>query len=210
MTTAWLGYDDVKQFHRRAVLRVEGQVVVGQVTGFSIARFAPTGVKYNFALNGVTYSGKASEPTTGTSLDKADKIPIRFLPSDPAVNHPDSWEWSATIGWLYSVLAIFLTAVGTFAFAVLLRDRSLARKVKAAAGVVTGCTRSGGTFDIEYEFSAGEGLVMRGKGDCADECGPGARVWILYLPQKPRRNSIYPLTYFDVVECGPNLTGGAN
>jgi hypothetical protein len=200
MTIAWLSYDDVKQFQQRAVLRSESRVVVGTVTGFSIARFAPTGVKYKFTVNGVTYSGEAKEPPDGTSLEKADTIPIRFLPSNPAINHPDAWEWSITIGWYYAAGEVFFTAMGTLAFGALWRDRRLVREGKAAAGVVTKCISDDRRFDVEYQFRTEDGLSMKGKSDCADEHGVGARVWILYLPRKPRRNHMYPLSYFDVVD----------
>jgi hypothetical protein len=175
-------------------------VVVGKVTGFSIARYAPMGVSYRFLVDGVTYSGEAKEPAGGTSLEKADEIPIRFLPSNPAINHPDAWEWSPAIGWLYTAGEIFFTAMGGFVFAFFWRDRRLAREGKAAAGVVTSCTRDDRRFDVGYEFCTEDGLPMRGKSDCADEYGVGARVWILYLPQKPRRNQMYPLLFFDVVD----------
>jgi hypothetical protein len=200
LTIGWLCYDDVKQFQRRAVLRIDCRVVVGEVTGFSIARYAPTGVSYRFIVHGVTYSGEAKEPSGGTSLEKADKIPIRFLPANPAINHPDAWEWSAAVWWLYDALEIFLTAMGGLAFAALWRDRQLAREGKVAAGVVTSCIPNDRRFDVEYEFYTWDDLLMKGKSDCADEYGAGARVWILYLPRKPRRNHMYPLSLFEVVE----------
>jgi hypothetical protein len=34
----WKGYDDIRQFKHRALLRSDGHVVVGEVTGFSSSR----------------------------------------------------------------------------------------------------------------------------------------------------------------------------
>jgi hypothetical protein len=200
LTIGWRCYYDVIQFQQRAALRNDGRVVVGEVTGFTIARYAPMGVSYRFIVDGVTYSGEAKEPSGGTSLNKADKIPIRFLPSNPDINHPDAWEWSAAVWWLYDTLEIFLTAMGGLAFAALWRDRRLAREGKVAAGVVTSCIPNDRRFDVEYEFHTGDDLLMKGKNDCADEYGAGARVWVLYLPRKPGRNALYPMSLFDVVE----------
>jgi hypothetical protein len=76
----------------------------------------------------------------------------------------------------------------------------LACEGKAVAGRVTKCIPDDRAFDVEYEFITEDGLLMKGKGDSADEYGAGARVWVLYLPQKPQRNSMYPLPYYDVVE----------
>jgi len=196
----WWGYDEFKQFHQRAVLRIDSRVVIGQVTGFSIARNAPIGVSYRFVVDGVTYSGEAKEPEEGTSLEKADKLPIRFLPSDPSINHPNAWEWSPAIGWIFTASEIFFTSMGGLAFAFLWRDRRLAREGEPAAGTVTKCIPDERRFDVEYEFFTEDGLRMNGKSDCADEYGAGARVWILYLPKKPRRNQMYPLSFFEVVE----------
>jgi hypothetical protein len=202
LTIGWVFYHDVKQLQQRAALRVGGSEVVGEVTGVSLSRYTPMSVNYKFTVNEVTYSGEAEEPATpgpGTSFDKADKILIRFLPANPAINHPDAWEWSAAIGWSYTAFEIFLTTMGGLAFAFLWRDRRLAREGKAAVAVVTSCIRKDQTFRIEYEFCTGEGLQMKGRCDCVDEYGAGARVWILYLPQKPQRSHLYPLSLFEVL-----------
>ena len=200
---AWLCYDYATQFQQRAVLRSDSREVVGEVTGFSYPRLAPMSVDYSFVVNGVIYSGKASKPATptpGTSFDKHDQIRVKFLPSNPTINHPSAWEWSPAIGWITTAGSVFFWIIGSFALMLLLRDRKLAREGKVAAAVVTSCTRKDRRFDVEYEFCTGDGPPIKGKSDCADEFGAGTRVWVLYLPQKPRRNNIYPLSYFEIVE----------
>jgi hypothetical protein len=197
----WKGYDDVQQSQHRAVLRSDGREVVGEVTGFSFGRDRPTTVNYRFTVHGVTYSGSADEPRTpgpSTSLNKSDKILVRFLPSNPAINHPDAWEWSAFIGLEYIAFQVFFMAMGGLALAVLWRDRKLAREGKVAEGVVTSCTRKDRSFRVEYEFRTEDGVPVKGSSDSVDEYGASARIWILYLPQRPRRNHIYPLSFFDV------------
>jgi hypothetical protein len=72
----WKGYDDIRQFKHRALLRSDGHVVVGEVTGFSSSRSGPTKVHYAFAFGGVTHTGEAAEAVTwgqGLSLQKADR-----------------------------------------------------------------------------------------------------------------------------------------
>jgi hypothetical protein len=111
----WKAYDDIKQFQQRTVLCGDAREVAGQVTGFSFGRYSPTSVNYRFTVNGVTYSGEAPElanPGPGTSFDKGDNILVRFLPSNPAINHPSTWEWSATIGWYFVVGEVFFTSMG--------------------------------------------------------------------------------------------------
>jgi hypothetical protein len=199
----WNCYYDVKQFQQTAVLRSSGREVVGEVTGFSFGRYTPMTVNYRFTVGGVIYSGEATESTThgpGTSLNKSDQILVRFLPSNPAINHPRAWEWSPRIELYFTAGEAFLWAMGGLAFAVLWRDRKLARKGKAAAGIVTGCMRKASSFQVEYEFRAEDNVLMKGHSECGDEYGAGARIWILYLPQKPQRNHIYPLSFYSVVE----------
>src|SRR5258708_2061676 len=104
ITLGWTCYYDVTQFQQRATLRTDGSEVLGEVTGFSFPRYAPMSVVYRFTANGLTYSGSATESATAgpdTSLSKGDKIPIRFSPSNPAINHPSAWEWSPAIGWYF-------------------------------------------------------------------------------------------------------------
>lgn len=199
----WYGYDDIKQFQQRALLRSDAREVVGEVTGFSFGRYSPMSVNYRFTVNGVTYTSEALElanPGPGTSFDKGDNIFIRFLPSNPAINHPADWEWSAAIGWYFVVGEVFFTSMGGWALAVLLGDRRLAREGTVAAGIVTGCARDDRWFRVDYEFRTEGGVLMKGHNDFKDEYGAGARIWILYLPHKPQRNHSYPLSFYTVVE----------
>lgn len=199
----WICNYDIKQFRQRALLRTEAREVDGEITGFAIHRYAPTDIFYKFAANGTTYSSEAFEPETpvsGSALNKGDVLPVRFLPSHPEINHPAAWEWSALDGWYTSAGVVGAIVIGALVLAALFRDRKLARHGKAASAVVSGFTRDGRLFRIEYEFRIDLGISMRGKHSGPDECRPGARIWILYLPQKPKRNSRYPLDFFEVVE----------
>ena len=181
----WKGYDDVQQFKERALLRSDGRLVVGEVKGLSYHRHGQTGVNYQFAFDGVIDSGSAEEPNAGpgTSLHKSDKILVRFLPSNPAVNHPDAWEWSPAIGWDWIAFQVFFWLMGSFALVLLLRDRTLARKGNVASGVVTSCIRKDRFFHTEYEFRTADGASMKGHTDRKDEYETGATVWVLYLPR---------------------------
>ena len=90
--------------------------------------------------------------------------------------------------------------MGALALALLLRDRRLARHGRVVAGIVTNCTRDDRWFRVDYEFRAGDGALATGHNDFKDEYAAGARVWILYLPQKPKRNHSYPLSLYSVLE----------
>jgi hypothetical protein len=160
-------------------------------------------VVYRFSADGLTYSGSApvsATPVPGTAFDKGDKIAIRFIPSNPGINHPSAWEWSPAVGWYFTAGQVFLWAMGGWALEVLRRDRRLAREGKVAAGIVTNCTRDDRWFRVDYEFRAENGESVKGHNDFKDERVAGARIWILYLPHRPRINHSYPLSFYSVVE----------
>lgn len=199
----WNCYYDVNQFHQRSVLRSNGGEVIGEVTGFAYHRDAPLGIYYKFIVNGMTYSGEALKPNTpmsGSALAKGDNLPIRFLPSNPEINHPAAWEWSVAIGWYTTAGVAGAIAIGVLVLAALLRDRKLARYGKPVSGVVLDHTRDGRLFRVKYEFRTEDDIATRGDSVGPDEYGTGERIWVLYLPSKPNRNHRYPLDFFEVVE----------
>ncbi len=193
----------IKQTQARAALRSDSAVVAGEVTGFSIGRWAPTVVEYTFTYNGTAYSGKAKEPRSSgpwTAFNESDKIFVRFLPSNPAVNHPAAWEWSALMGLDSIIFQIFLLTMSGVALIVLLRDRKLARDGTPAAGEVVACTPKNRQFQVSYEFCTESGQLIKGESGSRDPYEVGARIWILYIPQNPGRNHSYPLDFFEIAE----------
>ena len=136
----------------------------------------------------------------GSGVSQGERLPIRFLPSNPEVSHPTAWEWTAAVGWYTIVGVVGAIVIGAVVLVGLLRDRKLARYGRPASGLIVGCTRDGRLFRNEYEFGTERGISMRGKHSGPDEFGSGVRIWILYLPQKPERNSRYPLDFFEVVD----------
>ena len=97
------------------------------------------------------------------------------------------------------IFTIFLVTMAGIGVAYLLRERKLARKGRAAAGLVTSCTPQKNSFQVEYEFHTEEGESLKGKCDSQDRYEVGATIWIIYLPRKPKRNRPYPLDDWIVV-----------
>lgn len=198
----WNCYDGIRQYQQRAELRSEGQDIIGEVTRDFFPRHAPELVKYKFSFRGVQYVGEAKVPSggrPGTVLNVSDQILVRFLPSNPNVNHPEAWEWSPMIGAVWTAFDVFFTGVACIVLFALLRERKLARFGKAASAVVIGCTADDRLNRIDYEFHPEGGATFRGHKSGRDKFEVGAQIWILYMPQNPRRNSRYPLDFFDVI-----------
>lgn len=192
-------HDILTQIRHRTRLRQEGRDAVGKVTA-THAGHGPATVTYLFKANGLNYSGKAEMPNYHLILQESDSIAVRYLPADPTVNHPADWEWSGVGDLVPELFMLFFTSVGGVAFVALLRDRKLAREGRLAKGLVIDCSRGKTEFRVQYEFRADDGVRVTGHSSAPDEFGSGARVWVLYLPKKPQRNSMYPLRYFEVVE----------
>lgn len=193
----WAAIENIQEVKHRAILRDEGRVVSGEVTGFASSR-GGTYVKYKFPVHGETFFGEAMMPDRRLILNKADQIPVRFLPSNPQINHPDAWEWSPLKDLPPQIFLLFLFGMGTFAWIAPLRERKLARMGKPVEGRVTNCYRDKSVYRIEYEFCTEDAQEMSGKGYRKDCCEIGASICIIYLPQKPSRNQTYPLSLYSI------------
>ena len=189
------------QIRARTALRQEGRDTVATVTATHAGHGSPT-VTYAFKVNGLSYWGKAEISNYRLVFHESDQIAVRYLPADPTVNHPADWEWSGleTMDLIPEVFLLFLTSVGVVALVALFRDRKLARRGRPAKARVTDCSPGKADFRVEYEFRTDDGVPVTGHSSSPDEYGAGATVCILYLPQRPQRNSMYPLRYFEVVE----------
>ena len=194
---ASLTSENSQQTRWRALLSSNSREVVGQVRHILWARYAPDTVQYKFTVDGTTYYGEADEPDTigpWNALTRSHPILIRFSPPNPTINHPAAWEWSA---WqehrdeiLFMSFFVILAGIGV---AYLLRERKLVREGRAAQGMVTSCTPQRRWFHLEYEFHTEEGESLAGKCDSQDSYEVGAKIWIIYLPRKPKQNHPYPL-----------------
>lgn len=116
-----------KQIQQRAILRQEGRDAAGIVTATHAGHGSPI-VTYAFKANGLNYSGKAEILNYRLVLHKSDSIDIRYLPTDPTVNHPADWEWSGfeIMDLIPEVFMLFFTSVGVAALIALIRNRRLA------------------------------------------------------------------------------------
>lgn len=125
----WYSIDAVQQMRHREALRRYGIETTGEITrlwtsGHGFYRK----VSYTFTVNGGVFTGQAQAPKDSwDSLQNADSLSVRYIPENPAINHPGGWEWSA-LQRLDLLVAGILSAV----FAVfLLFDRSPTRRLAA-------------------------------------------------------------------------------
>jgi hypothetical protein len=212
----WGGINAAQQMQHESALRSDSGETVGEVTRTLKGKTSDF-VYYTFSVNGKILTGNAEVPMDlRYDLRISRSLPIRYLPTNPDVNHPAAWEWSlvywrpqssdlvhlpgfsSELQWLFVSL---ITGVIGLAFLVgLRRERKLIAEGAPATAVVTKCSRgTRGSFLVEYEFRTGEGRSIKGsRSDSRREIG--ANFCVLYLPQNPRRNMRYPSSDYRVVQ----------
>jgi hypothetical protein len=190
--------EPAQEMARTAALRRGSSETTGVVTRQWSKGRSGEMVSYTFTASGVAFTGECSVPIGHLAgLREADPLPIRFLSSNPAMNHPAGWEGPDPDWWVPCVFSAVFPACGIVLIIGLRRDRQLLAEGVPTAGVVTKRSRgSRGGYAMEYQFRTEDGRVAEGSGGCWNRPEIGSTVCVLYLPQNPRRNKAYSeLTY---------------
>ena len=127
-------------------------------------------------------------------------MPIRYVPSDPTINHPAAWEISTVPDWMPFLVPALFVGVGIMFLTLLRRQARIAAEGVPVPGFVTTCFRVKSGWVVRYRFSTKDGDNARGSGQAASRLEEGTAVCVLYLPQNPKRNQMYPLTFYRVTQ----------
>ncbi len=188
---------------RNEVLRTQGREATGEVQRLwrTSGKESRNMVEYAFTANGVRLNGQSSVPSARwDNVRKAGFLPIRYLPSDPAVNHPAAWEQSTEPAWAPFTAPAILLAGGSFLVVILRRQAELMAQGMPAVGVVTRSSRVKGGWALRYQFRMKDGSTALGSSQVRRRVEVGATVCVLYLPQNPRRNQVYPTGLYRVTQ----------
>lgn len=184
----WLSIDSIHQARNRAALRQQSSE-----TSAEVRRTMRSVVHYTFTVNGTSFTGKAAIPRHMRIRD-SDPLLIRYLPSNPSVNHPAAWEWSESDGWARIVSPFIFVGSGLLLLFLLRAERRLVAEGVAVVAVITECSRNrgrSGGFIAKYEFRTADGSPATGSGWYADPKEIGARICVLYMPRNPKQNGPY-------------------
>jgi hypothetical protein len=129
-------------------------------------------------------------------------IAVRYLPSQPAIHAPLGRRPRGVPAWVPALVAgpvIFLSALCLLSVA---GQRRLLAEGRTAPGRVTRHSREhhtphGGNMGktFHYEFPLLSGARSQGKsGPSKNPPAIGSTVCVLYDPERPRRNAVYPLS----------------
>jgi len=195
-----IGITMTKQSHTKAE-NAERLANEGVETTATITRVWRTGGKsdrrmvgYQFIAGGNEIHSTASPPRDiWVTLHAGDSLPVRYVPSEPEINHPTAWAGSPTPPWLpWMMLVLFVWPAGLFAW-LIRRDWRLLEEGRPAPGVITKIRHAKQTI-LYYEFRLPSGEVKQGRcGGGRRGTGIGDAVCVLYDPENPRRNAVYPL-----------------
>ena len=152
-------------------------------------------VSYRFTVQEREYVARKGVPSRiWQTLRAGSSLPVRYLPSDPKVNHPTEWDDTPMPNWLPYLLSGALVAIA-FGVTIPLRiQMRLLTEGRPAPGTVTGHRRTKDGTILRYEFQLLNGATAKGRGQSRRPPAIGAPICVLYDPENPRRNAPYPLT----------------
>jgi uncharacterized protein DUF3592 len=184
----------------------------GRETDATISRLWRTGekgkntrVEYWFDFAGRTYRKAAKVPLrVWRELELNGTLPVRFLPTDPEVNHPSGVSERPLLIFVPILSSISLAALSVICWIVLRRQIDLLAEGRPAPGVVTKISKANhgheSTTVVHFDFRKLSGGIQTGKTSSAGSKKKiGDPLCVLYDPNNPRRNAIYPLSLVRVV-----------
>ena len=153
-------------------------------------------VSYQFTVQGREYvARKGVPPRIWQTLSAGSSLPVRFLPSNPKVNHPTGWNDTPTPTWVPYLVFGELAVVALILAMLLRRQMRLLTEGYPAPGIVTGHRRTRNGTVIRYEFQLMNGATAKGRGQSRRPPAIGSQICVLYDPENPRRNAPYPLCF---------------
>jgi hypothetical protein len=201
LATLMAGYVHSKiqeALHREALSRV-GRDAPARVTKIRPSRHG-SWVYYAFRFGGAVYQGKVNSDDMVWDAHVGELIPIRFLPSDPSVNHPTPWVLWVWSDFVFVAFMLFSFGVAANAAVWVYGERRLARIGWVTEGKVIACAPNGSRFRVDYEIFDEHNTLFDGANENSDEYKTDSSIRVIYLRKNPKRNDTYPMDSFHTVE----------
>ena len=152
-------------------------------------------IAYRFDYGGRSYTHEVEAPgKIWQGLSAGSTIQVRFVPSQPSISHPIAWNAQALPLWLACLLAGTIAALSPLPLIPLRRQARLLTEGRPAPGRVTAVKKADKFLVVHYEFRLLNGVVVEGKAHANSAPAGDATLCVLYDPENPRRNSLYPLS----------------
>jgi len=151
-------------------------------------------VAYRFEYQGSIYTRSVNAPLRQwRDLSVGATLPVRFVPSQPTISHPVAWQSRDLPAWFPYAMAALIAALGCLVTLPISSQMRLLAEGRPAPGRVTGIRKSK-SIVVLYEFQLLDGTTAKGRSDVRKVPAEGATLCVLYLPDNPRRNALYPLS----------------
>jgi hypothetical protein len=189
-----------RTFHRQAeerrVLAAQGVTVDAVITRKwrTTDESQETGVVYRFDYRGSIYTRSVNAPRKEWhELPVGATLPVRFVPSQPTISHPVAWQSRVMPAWLPYAIPVLCTGLGCLMTLPISFQMRLLAEGRPAPARMTGFRKAKG-IAVLYEFQLLDGTTAKGRSDVRKVPPEGAVLCVLYLPDNPRRNALYPLS----------------
>lgn len=187
-----------REAEEQRLLREQGADTEGRVTRVWRSRndSKQPWVAYRFTAQGRTYERQAKATLqVWRNLRAGSELPVRYLPSNPVLNHPRGWQQKAMPVWIPYLVAAALIAFGWLATQAIRSQRWLLAHGRPAPALVTRHTETQHGKTIYYEFPLLSGAIAKGQsGPSSKPPTPGSTICVFYDPDNPRKNAPYPLS----------------
>jgi hypothetical protein len=151
-------------------------------------------VSYRFTAEEREFTArKGAPPRIWQTLRAGSSLSVRYLPSNPKVNHPIGWDETPMPNWVPYLVFAELAVIAVILAMLLRKQMQLLTEGRPAPGIVTGHRRTKNGTVIRYEFQLLNGATAKGRGQSRRPPAVGAQICVLYDPENPRRNAAYPL-----------------
>ena len=193
-----LGTTARRQAHEHLLLREQGVTTDARITRLWSSTSKEDKrywVAYRFTVQERAHEARHQVPTRiWQTLTVGSSLPVRYLPSNPKVNHPTGWDDAPMPNWVPFLVSGELAVIAVVLAMLLRRQVRLLTEGRPAPGIVTGHRRTRNGTVIRYEFQLLNGATAKGRGQSRRPPGIGSPVCVLYDPENPRRSAPYPLT----------------
>jgi hypothetical protein len=150
-------------------------------------------VTYRFNYRNVILSHTVGVPLNQwRQLKEGAPLAVRFVPSRPEVSHPVDWPRRGLPAWFPFLFSALLAGGGAIIAAQVARQMRLLAEGRPTPGRMTSFRRTK-QLVIRYEFQLPDGTTLKGRADMCKMPESGKPLCVLYDPENPRRNSLYPL-----------------
>jgi len=160
-------------------------------------------VRYRFEVQGREFMASHTAPVAiWRTLEAGSNLPVRYVPSNPAINHPAAWNPSVVPWFLALLVPVMFLGLAWLMTFLIRRQWRLLSEGRPAPGLVTGYRKSDKQVSVLYEFQMLNGVTRKGRGAAANRRALppiGSVVCVLYDPENPRRNGLYPFPFVRLV-----------